>query len=41
LFDSVSRGELAALGEVRTPSLADVFVAVVGGHGAEAKGIAA
>jgi hypothetical protein len=26
---------------VRTPSLADVFVAVVGGHGAEAKGIAA
>jgi ABC-2 type transport system ATP-binding protein len=41
LFDSVSRAELAALGEVRTPSLADVFVAVVGGHGAEAKGIAA
>ena len=41
LFDSVSRGDLAALGEVRTPSLADVFVAVVGGHGAEAKGIAA
>jgi ABC-2 type transport system ATP-binding protein len=41
LFDSVSRDQLAALGEVRTPSLADVFVAVVGGHGAEAKGIAA
>jgi len=31
LFDGVERGKLAELGEVRTPSIADVFVAVVGG----------
>jgi len=30
LFDSVDRGQLAALGEVRTPSIADLFVAVLG-----------
>ena len=30
LFDGVDRDRLAALGEVRTPSLADVFVAVMG-----------
>jgi len=30
LFDSVNRGSLAALGEVRTPSIADLFVAVMG-----------
>ena len=30
LFDGVDRGELAAFGEVRTPSLAELFVAVVG-----------
>ena len=30
LFDSVDRGQLAALGEVRTPSIADLFVAVIG-----------
>jgi ABC-2 type transport system ATP-binding protein len=35
LFDSVDRGELGALGELRTPSLADLFVAVVGAPGAE------
>ncbi len=29
LFDSVDRERLAALGEVRTPSIADVFVAVM------------
>jgi hypothetical protein len=29
----VSREELAAVGDVRTPSLADLFVAVVGGEG--------
>src|SRR5438067_3133410 len=30
LFDGVERRELAALGEVRTPSIADLFVAVLG-----------
>jgi ABC-2 type transport system ATP-binding protein len=35
LFDHVDRGQLAALGEVRTPSIADLFVAVMGNeHGA-------
>jgi len=29
LFDGVERGQLAALGEVRTPSIADLFVAVM------------
>ena len=29
LFDRVSRDQLAALGEVRTPSIADLFVAVM------------
>lgn len=32
LFDSVSRQQLAALGDVHTPSIADLFVAVVGSH---------
>jgi ABC-2 type transport system ATP-binding protein len=40
LFDHVDRQQLAALGEVRTPSIADLFVAVVGSHAAEAKGLA-
>ena len=31
LFDRADRHQLAALGEVRTPSIADVFVAVLGG----------
>jgi ABC-2 type transport system ATP-binding protein len=30
LFDGVERAPLAALGEVRTPSIADLFVAVIG-----------
>jgi ABC-2 type transport system ATP-binding protein len=30
IFDSVDRQQLAALGEVRTPGIADLFVAVVG-----------
>jgi len=30
LFDSADRQQLAALGEVRTPSIADLFVAVMG-----------
>jgi len=32
LFDRVDRRQLAALGDVRTPSIADLFVAVVGNH---------
>jgi len=31
IFDRANRDELAALGEVRTPSIADLFVAIVGG----------
>jgi ABC-2 type transport system ATP-binding protein len=40
LFDRVDREQLAALGNVRTPSIADLFVAVVGNHAAEAQGAA-
>jgi ABC-2 type transport system ATP-binding protein len=29
LFDQVDRGQLAALGDVRTPTIADLFVAVM------------
>jgi ABC-2 type transport system ATP-binding protein len=29
LFENVDRGQLGALGEVRTPSIADLFVAVM------------
>lgn len=32
LFDSVDRQQLVALGDVRTPSIADLFVAVMGNH---------
>jgi ABC-2 type transport system ATP-binding protein len=31
IFDGVDRTRLAGLGELRTPSLADIFVAVIGG----------
>ena len=34
LFDGVDRQQLAALGEVRRPGIADLFVAVMGGQGA-------
>jgi ABC-2 type transport system ATP-binding protein len=40
LFDHVDRQQLAALGEVRTPSIADVFVAVMGRQPGEAQGVA-
>jgi ABC-2 type transport system ATP-binding protein len=40
LFDGVDREQLAALGDVRAPSIADLFVAVVGGHAGEARGTA-
>jgi ABC-2 type transport system ATP-binding protein len=32
LFDGVDRQQLAGLGEVRTPNIADLFVAVIGGQ---------
>ncbi|HEV2734911.1 MAG TPA: hypothetical protein VGV85_08720, partial [Longimicrobiaceae bacterium] len=38
LFDRGDRGRLAALGDVRTPGIADVFVAVVGGQAGRAQG---
>jgi len=40
LFDRVDRGQLAALGEVRTSSIADLFIAVVGNHAGQPKGAA-
>jgi len=41
LFDSVDRAHLAPLGEVRTPSIADLFVAVIGGPTSRTPGAAA
>jgi len=41
LFDSVDRQQLAALGELRTPSLADLFVAVIGNDTMRVQGAAA
>jgi ABC-2 type transport system ATP-binding protein len=35
LYDGVNRDDLAALGETRRPSIADVFVAVMGQHNPE------
>ena len=40
LFDRVDRGQLAALGDVRTPSIADLFVALMGNQTGEAQGAA-
>ena len=40
LFDGVDRQQLAAFGEVRTPSLSDLFVAVMGNLAGEAQGAA-
>ena len=40
LFDSVERQRLAGLGEVRTPSIADLFVAVMGNQSGAAEGAA-
>jgi len=40
LFDHADRNQLAALGDVRTPSIADVFVAVMGRQAGEAQGAA-
>jgi ABC-2 type transport system ATP-binding protein len=41
LFDHGDRGQLAALGDMRTPSIADLFVAVIGGESRDAEGAAA
>src|SRR5437879_5713895 len=38
MFDGVERGRLLQLGEVRTPSIADLFVAVVGNQAGVAQG---
>src|SRR6202047_2989498 len=40
LFDRVDRQQLAALGDVRTPGIADLFVAVIGNHDGAASGAA-
>jgi ABC-2 type transport system ATP-binding protein len=40
LFDRVERAQLAVLGDVRTPSIADLFVAVMGKQNGAAEGAA-
>jgi len=40
LFDHGDRQKLAAFGDVRTPSIADLFVAVLGNHSGAIKGVA-
>jgi len=40
LFDGADRRQLAALGEVRTPDIADLFVAVIGNQPGRAQGAA-
>ena len=41
LFDRVARDQLRPFGEVRTPSIADLFVALIGGKTTTAQGVAA
>jgi ABC-2 type transport system ATP-binding protein len=38
LFDGVDRQQLVSLGEVRTPSIADLFIAVIGNQASQAQG---
>ncbi|MBV9608244.1 MAG: ABC transporter ATP-binding protein [Acidobacteria bacterium] len=40
LFEGVDAERLSALGDVRTPSIVDLFVAVVGDHAGRAQGVA-
>jgi ABC-2 type transport system ATP-binding protein len=40
LFDRADRQQLAALGDVRTPGIADLFVAVMGNTAGQAQGAA-
>ena len=39
LFDRADRRQLAALGDVRTPSISDLFVAVMGNHAGQPQGV--
>jgi len=39
LFDGADRQQLAALGEVRRPSIADLFVAVMGSQAGQGQGV--
>jgi ABC-2 type transport system ATP-binding protein len=41
LFDGPTQAQLAQFGEVRTPSIADLFVAVMGAGAPQAQGAAA
>jgi ABC-2 type transport system ATP-binding protein len=41
LFDHLGRDQLAGLGDVRTPSIADLFVAVIGAQQSKRPGAAA
>jgi ABC-2 type transport system ATP-binding protein len=41
LFDRVDRQQLATLGDVRTPSIADLFVAVLGNPSGTSQGAGA
>jgi ABC-2 type transport system ATP-binding protein len=40
VFDHADHGQLAALGDVRTPSIGDLFVAVMSNHAGQAQGVA-
>jgi ABC-2 type transport system ATP-binding protein len=40
LFDRVDRKQLAKIGDVRTPGIADLFVAVIGNHATQTQGAA-
>jgi ABC-2 type transport system ATP-binding protein len=40
LFDRVDRRQLATLGDVRTPGIADLFIAVIGDHAGQVQGAA-
>jgi ABC-2 type transport system ATP-binding protein len=40
LFDHADRTQLAALGDVHTPSIADLFIAVMGNPASQAQGVA-
>jgi ABC-2 type transport system ATP-binding protein len=40
LFEGADRGQLGSFGDVRTPSIADLFVAIVGNHAGQPQGAA-
>jgi ABC-2 type transport system ATP-binding protein len=40
LFDGTDRKQLSAFGDVRTPNIADLFIAVMTNHMAQAQGAA-